>query len=74
MKVSSSDYLEILHRALRSDMSVMNYLDKSEIQIDEEDYYNKFSSIFIESENYPAFVLHMRRGTHSFESEIEWVY
>ena len=67
------EYLEILHRSIRSDRSVMNYIHRDEIVPDDEEPYNHWFHALIECKGYPTFIVNMRQGTHNFESSIEWL-
>ena len=70
---SDSDYLEIMHRAIRSDRSLLNYIQKDTVEEDDQNSNSHYFNALVECEGYPSYIVHMHQGTHEFSSEIEWI-
>lgn len=71
--MTDNAYLEILHRGLRNDPSLLKYTTPEDIEIFETTGHCQYFDVVCSCEGYPTFILHCYKSTSDFSSDIEWL-
>lgn len=71
--LNEHEYLEVLHRGLRENPSLLNYISEDNIEIFETTERGQYFDILCECEGYPRFVLHCCRSISNFSCYLEWL-
>lgn len=71
--METSNYYEILHRALRHDRSLMNFTSPEDIEVFERTSTSTYFDVYCETEGQPAFAVHCCDSVSNFDCDIEWL-
>lgn len=71
--MTDNAYLEILHRGLREDSSLLKYTTPDDIEIMENTGHAQYFDVVGECEGYPTFILHCISSTSDFSCDLEWL-